>query len=190
MTAIAAVSVRGTVYMGGDHAAVGDSHYLELVATPKVFEVGDLVLGYTSSFRMGHALQHRLALPDGLPDGHDLTELDRWMAVPFMDAVRQVMRDAGYLRKESDRETGGLFLCGVRGQIYTCDEDFHAHRHLAPYAACGSGVSACLGALWLAHRRIFPEDPAQVVRDALEAAEACIATVRGPFTVVKGGLAQ
>ncbi|MGX7896877.1 hypothetical protein [Tsuneonella sp. HG222] len=187
MTAIAAVVAGGLVYMGGDSAAVEQSHYLDLTATPKVFAVGPMVIGYTSSFRMGHALQHRLTLPAGLPEVGDLTALDRWMAVDFVDAVRQVMRDVGYMKKESEREQGGIFLCGVQGQLYQFDDDFHARRQTVPYAAAGSGLSACLGALWLAHRRGLFENPAEIVKDALAAAEACIATVRGPFHVVVGG---
>lgn len=190
MTAIAAVSIRGRVYMGGDSSAIADSHYLELAATPKVFAIGPLVLGYTSSFRMGQALQHRLTVPEHLPDSADLAALDRWMAVPFMDAVRQVMRDAGFMKREYEREQGGQFLCGVRGHIYHCDDDFHASRRGKPYGACGSGISACLGAFALAERRIWPEDPEQLIKDVLAAAESCIATVRGPFHVISGGAVE
>lgn len=193
MTAICAIVHDGTVWMGGDSAAVDQGHYLALAAAPKVFEVGPLVIGYTSSFRMGHALQHRLKVPDNLPVALgrplDLEELDRWMNVEFMDQVRQVMRDCGYMKRDNEREQGGQFLVGVRGQLYFLDDDFHALRHRAPYAACGSGVSACLGALHvmaqLAARQPVP--PAHMVRHALEAAEACVATVRGPFHVVAGG---
>lgn len=190
MTAICAIRVRGEVWMGGDSAAIADSHYLTLSAAPKVFEVGPLVIGYTSSFRMGQALQHRLQLPDGLPGAADLGALDRWMSVTFADAVRQLMRDCGYMKRENEREVGGQFLVGVWGQLYFMDDDFHALRQRAPYAACGSGVSACLAALYMATRfDQTVDDPENVVRLALEAAEHCIATVRGPFHVVKGGLA-
>lgn len=185
MTGIAALSINGRVYMAGDSAAVQDSHYLALVARPKVFTLGPAVVGYTSSFTMGHALQHRLALPDLPPsDDPDLAELDRWMAVPFMDAVRAVMRDVGYLKADCGRESGGEFLFGIRGQIYYCDDDFHASRYLAPYAACGSGVSAILGALFVGHRRRWDADPAGILIDALSAAEHCVTTVRSPFHVV------
>lgn len=187
MTAIVAIVREGRVFMAGDSAAVEQSHYLDLAATPKVFEVGPLVMGYTSSFRMGHALQHRLIVPEGLPASDDLAALDRWMAVQFMDAVRSLMREVGYLRKDCDREQGGIFLCGVRGQLYQCDDDFHARRQCVPYGACGSGLSACLGALYVAHKRCWERDPLYILNDALEAAQACITTVRAPFHVVSGG---
>jgi len=188
MTAIAAVARDGTVFMGGDSAAIADSHYLTLAGTPKVFEVGPLVMGYTSSFRMGHALQHRLQVPDGLPSAHELEALDRWMAVTFADAVRQLMRDCGYMKVENSREAGGQFLVGVRGQLYFMDDDFHALRQSTAYAACGSGVSACLGAFYVMDR-LNTVPPRHMVQHALEAAVACIATVRGPFHVIEGGRA-
>lgn len=191
MTGIAAVAVDGTVFMGGDSAAVEDRHYLTFAATPKVFEVGPLVMGYTSSFRMGYALQHRLKLPDGLPGAHDLAALDRWMAVEFVDAVRQVMRDCGYMKRENEREQGGQFLVGVRGQIYYLDDDFHARRELLPYAAVGSGISVILGALFIATKvaERQPWSPAHMVQHALEAAETFTTTVRAPFHIIAGGKA-
>jgi hypothetical protein len=194
MTAIAAIALRGRVWIGGDSAAVEQSHYLDLAATPKVFTLGEgrMVLGYTSSFRMGHALQHRLTLPPALPGAGDVELLDRWMAVEFMDAVRQVMRDVGYMKREYDREQGGQFLVGVRGHIYQCDDDFHARRQHLPYAACGAGISACLGAMWMVMQdqdRLLGQPPESILRDVLAAAEACVVTVRGPFHVADGGAA-
>lgn len=189
MTAIAAISVNGMVVMGGDSAAIADSHYLTFAATPKVFEVGPLVIGYTSSFRMGYALQHRLDLPSEPPKGATENALDEWMAVTFVDAVRQVMRDCGFMKVENAREAGGNFLVGVRGQLYDFDDDFHARRHLSPYAAVGSGVTACTAALNIMHRisSTLPIPAEHQILHALEAAEHCVATVRGPFTIITGG---
>lgn len=192
MTAIAALAHEGKIYMGGDSAAVGDGHHLTIAATPKVFELGPLVIGYTSSFAMGYALQHRLKLDfNAIPNAMDLAGLDKWMATAFTDAVRQVMRDCGYMKVENAREQGGVFLVGVRGQIYYMDDDFHARREAAPYAAIGSGVSVCLGALNIMNRlNAHTPIPAEhQIRHALEAAEAHIATVRGPFHVITGGAA-
>lgn len=187
MTAIAAIAKGGRVYMAGDSAAVGQSHYLSLAATPKVFEVGPLVIGYTSSFRMGYALQHRLELPDGLPDGESLIALDRWMAVDFIDAVRQLMTAVGHMRKDCDREQGGVFLVGVRGRIYECDDDYHARRVGHDYYACGSGVSVCLGALKAAEILAPDADPSDVLVAALRAASAHVTSVSSPFPVISGG---
>lgn len=188
MTAIAALAHGGKVYMGADSAAVQDRHYLTIAATPKVFTAGPLIFGYTSSFAMGHALQHRLNIPDNLPPAHELDVLDRWMAVPFMDAVRECLKAAGYLKTENGREHSGQFLVGARGQIYLVNDDLHANRQLAPYGAVGSGETACLAAFHvISQLRTARPHPDCTVRAALEAAQSCVTTVRGPFTILAGG---
>lgn len=184
MTAIAAIAYEGVVYMGADSASVADRHYLTISQQPKVFNNGPLIIGYTSSFRMGHALQHRLVVPNTLPESYNVEDLDRWMAIDFTDAIRNLMADIGYKDTNNGRETGGVFLCGVKGKLYYFDEDFHANRK-AMYSACGSGESACLGALYaLSNIKMSPKDK---IYTALEAAQSCIATVRSPFNVLEGG---
>ena len=191
MTAIAAYARNGLVTMGGDSAAISDSHYLHLTATPKVFEVGPLVIGYTSSFRMGHALQHRLAISGDdamlIPPGTKPEALDSWMATTFTDKVRAIMRDAGYMKTETGREYGGQFLVGIKGHIYSFDDDFHALRLAEGYAACGSGVTACMAAMFACQKAETDMPPARIVEVALEAAQSCVATVRAPFHIIQGG---
>lgn len=63
MTGIAALIERNKVYMAGDSAAVGGGHYLTSTANPKVFKNNGVLIGYTSSFAMGNALQYRLHIP-------------------------------------------------------------------------------------------------------------------------------
>ena len=182
MTGIAAISHEGKVWIGGDSAAVRQDHYLSYVATPKVFRKGPLVIGYTSSFAMGHALQHRLEVPKGVPASPILAEaLDVWMAVDFVDAVRNVLRDCGYMKVDCGREKGGTFIVGIRGMIYEFDDDFHARRVAENHYACGSGVSVILGSLWTS---VSDKDPRRRILTALEAAERYTTTVRGPFTLV------
>lgn len=191
MTAIAAYARNGVVTMGGDSGAIADSHYLRIAATPKVFEVGPLIIGYTSSFSMGHALQHRLSFSEQeasmIPKG--AADLDAWMATTFADKARAAMREAGYLKTDNGRDEGGQFLVGVKGYIYTFADDFHALRVAEGYAACGSGVTACMAAFYA----LLKSGANTPVRDgvliALEAAESCVATVRGPFHIIEGGRA-
>lgn len=193
MTAIAAYARNGVVTMGGDSAAVEQSHYIHLAATPKVFEVGPLLIGYTTSFAMGHALQHRLRItPDDaryIPAANRIDELDCWMATTFTDLVRATMREVGYMKTENGRESGGQFLVGVKGHIYLFDDDFHANRVLEGYAACGSGVTACMAAFHALQSSAANTPLRDAVLIALRAAESCVTTVRGPFHVIEGGRA-
>lgn len=173
--------------MAGDRAAVEAGHYLDLTAAPKVFVKGPMVIGYTSSFRMGEALKHRLVVPnpprDGMNEAMELAELDRWMAVEFTDSVRNLMRDIGYMKVSEGRESGGIFLVGIFGRIYTFDEDFCPRPALKNYAACGSGMSVIQGALHATSD--LGLSPCDRLLRSLEAASDFVATVHGPFDVVE-----
>jgi hypothetical protein len=185
MTAIAAWVADGRVWIGGDSAAVSN-WVLDLAATPKVFALGPMVIGYTSSFRMGQAIQHRLSLPPGLDAAlEDVTLLDRWMAVDFSDAVRSVMRDIGYLKVENARESSGVFIVGIRGHLYEADDDLHVRRTPRRYASCGCGREATNGALHAWSLIDSDEDPEFIITTALAAAEAGCIGVRGPFHIIQ-----
>lgn len=185
MTGIAGLVQDGRVWLVGDSASVGDRHYLQLVAEPKVFVRDQMAFGFTSSFWMGRIIQHRLVIPT-LPSDLTAANIDRWMATEFADALRGSFRDAGYLKVENTREEGGQFLVGVAGLLYCFDDDFHASRMLPGFTACGSGVSVILGSLFSTDGRP-PEDR---LLTALRAAENFTTTVRSPFTVVSTGEAS
>jgi len=179
MTGIVGIVGRGSVWLAGDRAGVEDGHYFTTVTQPKVFRNGDLVIGYTSSFRMGQLLQHRFT-PPALPN--DPAQLDRYMATEFADAVRATLRDGGWLKRECEREAGGTYLVGTMGRLFTADGDFNFHEREDGFDACGSGVSVALGALYAT--RDAEADPAERAVLALSAASRFTATVRGPFDVI------
>jgi ATP-dependent protease HslVU (ClpYQ) peptidase subunit len=177
MTCIVAVRDGDGIVMGGDSAAVGDSHYITLTARPKVFKSGPVMIGYTSSFAMGQALEFRLKLPP-LKD-----DLDRWMVVEFIDACRKAMREVGFLKIDSHREEGGTFIAVVQNEIYEINEDFQARRILGDVCAVGSGISVAQGAAYAALR--CGRSAKDAVKMALEAAQTFVTTVREPFHYVQ-----
>lgn len=184
MTCIVAIAEAGSVWMGGDRAAVENGHYLTHSAAPKVFRRGPLLIGYTSSFRMGQLLQYRLEVPplpflvSPSPDA-----LDEWMATVFVDAVRACLKDGGYTKITDAREEVGIFLVGVAGSIFMFDDDYNVRRPACGFEACGSGVSVALGSLFSTGQM----DPPRRLRLALEAAAQLVTTVRGPFDILHSG---
>ncbi|KKN17732.1 hypothetical protein LCGC14_0962700, partial [marine sediment metagenome] len=52
----------GKAWMGGDSAGVA-GHHTHPRRDPKVFRVGPVLIGYTSSFRMGQLLRYHLKIP-------------------------------------------------------------------------------------------------------------------------------
>lgn len=176
MTAIVGLVHDGAVHIGGDSAGVGDHYTLTVRADAKVFTNGPYVMGFTTSFRMGQLLRWALKAPE--PDG----DLEAFMATTFIDAVRDCLREGGWLSKDSEQERGGDFLVGVRGRLFAVQGDFQVAEAADGYAAVGSGYQLSLGVLYAtAKSRMAPQRRLGL---ALTAAERFNAGVRGPFAYV------
>lgn len=175
MTCIVGLVEKGIVYMGGDSAGVDGSRMaLAIREDRKVFKNGDFVMGFTSSFRMGQLLAFNLSLPKPR-EGDDLLG---FMVRDFVAAVRQVLKDGGFAKNNSGAESGGEFLVGFRGRLFTIFDDFQVAESVRPYAACGCGDLIALGSLF-STPNLSP--PRERVEEALLAAETFSAGVRGPF---------
>ena len=174
MTCIAGIEHEGAVYLCGDSAAAnGWDIYTE--TGPKVFIVGEFVIGYTSSFRMGQLLQYQLSVKPR----EEMSDR-AYMITVFAEAVRSLLKDHGYAHIENNEETGGVFLVGYRGHLYEVQSNFAVLRRADGYAAVGCGQSYALGALAVLDK----SDPQTALRQALEAAEHFSNGVRGPFNCV------
>lgn len=173
MTAIAGLVHDDKVWIGGDSAGVA-GYSLAPRKDAKVFTVGDFLIGYTSSFRMGQLLRFYLTPP--VPtEGQEPFE---YMVRRFIPAVRTVLKDNGYLKTESGREEIGCFLVGWRGSLFMVESDLQVGELSTPYAACGCGDHLVMGSLFTT------EHPERRIALALEAAETFSAGVRSPFTIL------
>lgn len=122
------------------------------IATPKVFVRNGYIIGYTDSFRMGQILEHHLDLPEcdyALPG---------FMVAKFIPLVRSILKDCGYMKIENNQETGGTFLVGCKGELYTIYSDFSVQKTLDGFNAIGCGASYALGALKVILPSATPED--------------------------------
>lgn len=173
MTAVAGLVHRGRVHLGADSAGVSGWHLI-VRADEKVFANGPYVMGFTDSFRMGQLLRYRLDAPKPATG----TDLHRFMATEFVDAVRECLKTGGYATRTNEQEAGGTFLVGVRGRLFTVYGDYQVAENAADAAAIGCGRELCLGAL---HASTGWDSPRERLRTALTAAERFHAAVRGPF---------
>ena len=149
---------------------------------PKIYAVGPMLIGFTSSFRMGQLLGYSLSVPAQLED----VSTEKFMASVFVDAVRQCMKAGGYTKTEHGVESGGRFLTAYRGRIFEVCDDFQVAEARVPYAAIGCGFELALGSLYTSGKLDDPKgliDPRDRVHAALEAAEMFSAAVRRPFQV-------
>jgi hypothetical protein len=180
MTCIVAIAQGGTVYMGSDHAASDDkSGWILSRKDPKVFKVGQYGIAFTDSFRMGQILQYSW-VPPKYTSTKTNSGLDKFMRTKFIDSVKQAFKDSGFgTIGGSEEDTGGIFIVGVEGRIFTIDEDFHVGENIVNYMAEGSGGMFALGAL---HATKNQKNPKMRLKAALEAASDFSMSVAPPFT--------
>ncbi len=176
MTCIVGLEDKGKVWIGGDSAGVG-GYALTVRADRKVFQNGDFLFGFTTSFRMGQLLRYRFKPPRHHPDD----DLEKFMTTDFVDGVRQCLKDYGYAHKEHDVERGGKFLVGFGGKLFCIQSDYQVAISAHPFQATGCGEDIALGAM-LATKSAKVSASERIV-GALEAAQEFSAGVRAPFHI-------
>lgn len=209
MTCVVGYAMHGRAWIGADALSGGDDGWhVRIMRTPKVARIAvapgkgqpegiPLVLGFTSSWRMGQILQTAAGFGEletpplvvGDPQAHRHA-VWRWMVTQFVEAARGAMKRGGYAEVKDSRESGGEFLVGVRGVLFQVGSDYQATEPLLVYDAVGAGARVALGALFAltsmgakdGEGNDFP--PEDYIRVALEAAQEFNGAVRGPFTIV------
>jgi len=180
VTCIVGVQTDRGVTIGGDSAGLSGwvrTHR----ADPKVFKTDSYLIGFTTSFRMGQVIRYA-DLPKPLDRTGD--DLERFLSTEFVDAIRKALKDAGWAKKDSEREDAGTFLLGVNGRLFKICDDYQVGWSSDDYEACGSGWEIAYGALHVT-RGLKPKTR---VRRALEAAAYHSGGVHPPFTILTGGV--
>lgn len=178
MTCIVAIVQDGKVWMGADSAASNSSWHLRTRNDQKLFRKGEMLFGFTSSYRMGQLLRYCFSPPpfEGQRDPME------YLCGPFIDELLKCFEDKKYAAIKDNVARGGCFLVGWRGQIYRIEEDFQVAQAADPFDSVGCGDVYALGAL------AAIEDAKMSARKklirALEVAERYSAGVRRPFHVL------
>jgi len=167
MTCIVGIEHEGTVYIAGDSAGVDGCGIRTVRADEKVFVVGGIVYGFTTSFRMGQILRYSFVPPQRNDKG-DMA----YLATDFVQEARRCFKEHGY-------EQGGTFLIGYRGHLYRVDEDYQVGRSVDDFQACGAGYEVALGSLFSS----VGEPPIDRCKLALAASAHFVTSVHGPFNI-------
>lgn len=195
MTCIAALRTEAGVWIGADSAATGGS-YQSIRADEKLFELdGRMLVGFTSSYRMGQLLRYKLRLPRRHPDD----DLMQYMVADFAEAARECLKSGGYARTESGADSGGDFIVATEGRLFHVYSDFQVGEVVRDYDATGCGHALALGSFHatapivvgevqgddgITSQSVLPDiAPERRVRMALEAAAAHSAGVAPPFLI-------
>ncbi len=180
MTCIAGIVKDGVVWIGGD--SCGSNTRLNTIRRDgKVFETGEFIIGYTSSYRMGQLLQYSFHVPKQRLEESDY----QYMTTRFIDSVRDCFKAGGYMRVNNSEESGGKFLVGYRGNLYEVDSDYQVGIPDCGYSAVGSGDEVALGSLYSSDGE--GRSPRERIILALEAAEYLTPYVKAPFHVMCSG---
>lgn len=188
MTCIVGLKANGRVFIGGDSAG-SDNHNIETRLDTKVFKVGDFLIGYTSSFRMGQLLRFKFS-PPAQHKGQDDYE---YLCTEVIDHIKTLFESNGFSKVDSNVHSGGVFLLAYNNRLYSIYDDYQVGETANGFAACGCGDQVALGSL-------YTTLPRQVVRDgvlanitmtaesrinmALSAAEEFCLGVRKPFVIL------
>lgn len=175
MTAIVGIAKDGKVYIAGDSAGVSDLDVTVREDT-KIFQNGNMIFGYTSSFRMGQLLRFKLKIPKQKCD-NDL----EYMVTDFIDAVKSCFKKNGYSKIENNTESGGCFMVGYKSALYVIYDDFQVGKSKIQYDAIGCGEKYCLGSMYSTSNE---KDPKKRLITALESAEKFSGGVRNPFNII------
>lgn len=141
-------------------------------ADEKVFKNGDMLFGYTSSFRMGQLLRYSLVIPEQSRRKDDY----RYMCTDFIGAVINLFENKKFAKTSNGEISGGTFLVGYKGNLYSVENDSQVAVPALNSEAVGCGVGIALGALHALHNnKMKPRD--RIIK-TLEAATEFSAGVR------------
>ena len=184
MTCILGLIDDGKMYMGADSAGV--SGWDILIQKPsKIFIAGSCIIGVAGDPRALQLLRYSFKLPDH-PEG---MENEEYIAVLFTDAVREVMKIAGYAKKENEQEKiDSTILVAYRGELFRIESNYQFIQVTQNYFAVGGGSLESLGSMYATQDiALTPEN--RITR-ALEASEAFNMGVRAPFHIKSVGYTQ
>lgn len=182
MTAVVGIIAGKKVWMGGDAAATCSSTLSQtLVRDPKVFISGEMLYGFSGSFRMGQLLRFNFNAPEHPDDMDDTT----YLHTIWVDSLRECLKEGGFTKIEDSIETAPecSLLIGYRGKLYIMESDFNILEPAHPYAAIGSSGDFSLGALSALFRSGKRLSPRKKIEITLLAASDLSASCRPPFTI-------
>ena len=173
---------KGTrdVWIGGDSAGVG-GYSKRIRKDEKVFRNGPMLIGYTSSFRMGQLLRYSLSVPEQSKNKKD----HEYMCTDFVDAVMKLFEKKKYGQTKSGEQEGGFFLVGYKGNLYEIQCDFQVTMPSMSFESVGCGDDLAMGALHAT--KDIKMAPRTRLKKALDAASALSSAVSGPYVIKKLG---
>jgi len=176
VTCIVGLVENGVVYMGSDSAS-SNGWTIGAVSHPKLFDKGEFLIGYTSSFRMGQILEKYFAPPKQTKDEGNY----EYLIGKVVEHVREIFKDHAFAETKDGAESGGTFLVGYRGGLYEIQSDYAVLEFDRQYGAVGSGYPMALGSLY----SCWHLSPVDRIKRSLQAAGFLTESVAAPYYFMK-----
>ncbi len=170
----------GTIAIGADSSAGGVYSF----DTRKMFRLGGLTVGYTSSFRFGQIVRYYVK-----PPAHPKSmSVEEYLVTRFVPEMKLRLSENGFVSDTNIDEDlkSGLLLVACRDRLTRIHTNYQVEVHRSSVAAVGCGEEVACGSAMASMRAGVPIR--QVVKDALKDAAALSPYVAGPFytTIHKG----
>jgi ATP-dependent protease HslVU (ClpYQ) peptidase subunit len=179
MTCIIGLLDNGVAYMGAD--SFGSNGYVgQVYKNKKVFKLDkhkDILMGYTTSFRMGQLLQYSESLFDELNLLKDDID-EKYMVNKFIPNVKKLFKQGEYGKPE----TGGNFLLTFKDKLYEIQDDFSILEPKDKFVSVGCGENFAMASLTTSQET--DKTPIERITDALIIAEKYATGVRRPFYIL------
>ena len=181
MTCIIGMKFRGKVFMGCDSALLSGWN-IQASDQPKIFRVGDFLLGHTGNPRMAQLVQHHLVVRDR-KDGEGEVA---YLIAGLVPAMRLCLKEGGLTEIDNNvEEADGAFLVAYDGVLAVVYANFQVTVFADGLAAIGAGAQVAKGAL-ATFTGIVPDDEldmTKAIKYSLGIAGRYNASVSGPYFV-------
>lgn len=140
MTVIIGYTDGNNVHMIADSTAV-DGDFIQNIVQPKIFKINvaghDMLIGYTSSFRMGQILQ--FYLKEKLLEANiNKDNIYEFLCTTFIENIRAIFKEHGFQRTgDNQSEYGGTFLIGCMGRLFTVQDNYAVLEFKGNFASVG-----------------------------------------------------
>ena len=172
MTCIVGLKHNRNIIIGADSAG-SNNGFISDSGIEKIFSKNDYLIAYTTSFRMGQLLHHKIQLPTP-----PKTLTIEFMVNVFVESIRTGFKDYGFSEVNNNVETGGNFIVGVMGHLFEIYNDYQVNE-VDDFVCCGSGMYYAYGAM----EALKDESPVTRIKNSIKIAEKYNPFVRSPVKI-------
>lgn len=185
MTCVVGIKHNKKVYLAGDAAGTSGDGTKIVVGEPKVFTVGNFLIGFAQSFRAAQIIEHFFEPPEVDKDAEK--DLINYLVVDFLPTLQETLAEHGVMSVldpeggDGEHQAPIALLIAYKHRLFEMQVNYHIYE-VPEYSAIGAGRDLALGSLF-STKGVYPT-PEERLTVALEAAAKFNATVAKPFTIV------